>query len=266
MFLDSDDYLADPKTIERLVCAMDKEDADIVVCNYARLWGGKILPAMDCRILQEWKPGSAEFRFQGFFSAGMLSYVWGKLYRREFLEQHELRFRDYVYAEDKMFSMQCYVREPVYAFVRETGYIYRKNEASVSYRYREDFRKCWPQIAHDLEAFLEKQRRTEYEDLVRYTIFFAAFFDAKMEYIRQGRSLKAVWKILKMYGEDPLARRSFRIFAYGKGLERPKAKLWNMMIRGFATAMHLYLPLAVGIMLLVDCRIDERLSDTGMRE
>ena len=53
MFLDSDDYLADPKTIERLVCAMDKEDADIVVCNYARLWGGKILPAMDCRILQE---------------------------------------------------------------------------------------------------------------------------------------------------------------------------------------------------------------------
>lgn len=89
-----------------------------------------------------------------------------------------------------------------------------------------------------------------------------------MEYIWQGRSLKAVWKILKMYGEDPLARRSFRIFAYGKGLERPKAKLWNMMIRGFATAMHLhlYLPLAVGIMLLVDCRIDERLSDTGMRE
>ena len=56
-----------------------------------------------------------------------------------------------------------------------------------------------------------------------------------------------------MYGEDPLARRSFRIFAYGKGLERPKAKLWNMMTRGFATAMHLhlYLPLAVGIMLLV---------------
>ena len=75
--------------------------------------------------------------------------------------------------------MQCYVREPVYAFVRETGYIYRKNEASVSYRYREDFRKCWPQIAHDLESFLEKQRRTEYEDLVRYTIFFATFLMQK---------------------------------------------------------------------------------------
>ena len=126
--------------------------------------------------MEAWK---CRIPVQGFFSAGMLSYVWGKLYRREFLEQHELRFRDYVYAEDKMFSMQCYVREPVYAFVRETGYIYRKNEASVSYRYREDFRKCWPQIAHDLESFLEKQRRTEYEDLVRYTIFFAAFLMQK---------------------------------------------------------------------------------------
>ena len=50
MFLDSDDYLADPKTIERLVCAMDKEDADIVVCNYARLWGG--------RFFRRWTAGS----------------------------------------------------------------------------------------------------------------------------------------------------------------------------------------------------------------
>ena len=116
--------------------------------------------------------------------------------------------------------------------------------------------------------FLEKQRRTEYEDLVAIYNFFAAFFDAKNGVHPARKIFKGSLEILKMYGEDSLARRSFRIFAYGKGLERPKAKLWNMMIRGFATAMHLhlYLPLAVGIMLLVDCRIDERLSDTGMRE
>ena len=268
MFLDSDDYLADQRAMERLVCEMDSTGADIEVCNYARLWNGRILPAADCRFMQDLKQDGAEFRFQGFFAAGMLSYVWGKLYRREFLEKQKIWFRDYTYAEDKMFSMQCYAGNPVYAFTGETGYIYRKNEASVSYQYRGDSVKCWLRIAHDLQDFLERQQKTEYEDLTGYTIFFAAFFDAKMEYVKQGRSLQAVRKMLKLYGEDPLSRRSFRTFAFGAGLERPREKLWNIMIRGFAAAMwlHLYPVLAVGIRILIDCRVDERLSDTGLRE
>mgnify|MGYP002518695365 CR=1 FL=1 len=268
MFLDADDYLADPETIERLACKMDKTGAAIVVGNYARLWNGRILPAADCLLLQDLPKTSAEFRFQGFFAAGMLSYAWGKLYRRDFLEEQKLRFGEYAYAEDKMFSMQCYVGEPVYAFVGETGYIYRKNEASVSYQYQVDSVKWWLQIAHDLQEFLEKKGKTEYEDLVRYTIFFAAFFDAKMEYVRHGKSLKAVRQTLKRYGRDPLARQSFQAFAFEKGLKRPKQKMWSIMIRGFASAMrlHWYLPLAVGIKLLIDCRVDERLSDTGLRE
>lgn len=268
MFLDSDDYLADPETIERLACKMDRTGADIVVGNYARLWNGRLLPAVDCLILENLKQEKEEFRFQGFFAAGMLSYVWGKLYRREFLEKQTLRFGEYAYAEDKMFSMQCYAGDPDYAFVGETGYVYRKNEASVSYQYQVDSVKCWLRIAHDLQDFLEKRQKTEYEDLVRYTIFFAAFFDAKMEYVRHGRSLKAVRWTLKRYGADPLARRSFQAFAFGKGLKRPKQKMWGIMIRGFAAVMrlHWYLPLAVGIKLLIDCRVDERLSDTGLRE
>lgn len=268
LFLDSDDYLADPETIERLACKMEKTGADIVVGNYARLWNGRILPAADCLFLQDFGKDPAEFRFQGFFAAGMLSYVWGKLYRRGFLEEQKLRFGEYAYAEDKMFSMQCYAGNPEYAFVRENGYIYRKNEASVSYQYQEDSVKCWLQIAHDLQDFLGKNGKTKYEDLVRYTIFFAAFFDAKMEYVRHGRSLKAVMWTLKRYGRDPLARQSFQAFAFEKGFKRPKQKMWSIMIRGFAAAMrfHLYLPLAAGIKLLIDCRVDERLSDTGLRE
>ena len=268
MFLDSDDYLGSREIIEKFVDEMEKTEADIVVCNYARLWNGKILPAMDCRKLKGIRQESPEFRFQGFFSAGMLSYVWGKMYRRDFLKKYESGFRDYVYAEDKMFSMQCYVRGPRYGFIGEIGYIYRKNDASISFCYKPDSIKCWLKIAYDLHRFLEQKNKTEYEDLVRYTIFFAAFFDAKMEYEKYGRSWKAVRWTLKMYGKDLLANQCFHTLAFGKNLARPKQRLWKIMIRGFAIAMslHLYFPLAVGIKFLIDWRIDERLSDTGLRE
>lgn len=268
MFLDSDDYLADQETVKKLVDEIERSNSDIVVCNYARLWNGKILPAADCQILKTFPRESTEFRFQGFFSSGMLSYVWGKLYRRDFLKKQGICFKEYAYAEDKMFSMQCYAQQPKYEVIEKIGYIYRKNEASISYRYNPDSIRSWLEIGHDLQHFLEMEKKTQYCDLVKYTIFFATFFNAKMEYVNRRRSLKAVRRILKMYGRDPLADQSFRELAFSINLKRPEQKLWRIMIRGFSVAMelHLYLLLAIGIKLLIDLRIDEKLSDTGLRE
>ena len=65
----------------------EQTDADIVVSNYARLWKDKILPATKHQAFALCSPSSEEFRFQGFFSVGTLSYAWGKLYRREFLRK-----------------------------------------------------------------------------------------------------------------------------------------------------------------------------------
>ena len=101
--------------------------------NYARLWKGRFLPAETHQTFSVYHRDSEEFRFRGFFSVGTLSYVWGKLYRRSFLEENGLRFEDFPYAEDKLFNMQCYVCRAKYAFIEEIGYVYRRNEASVSY-------------------------------------------------------------------------------------------------------------------------------------
>ena len=42
----------------------------------------------------------------GFFSVGTLSYVWGKLYKRDFLTKNNIIFADCEYAEDKMFNFR----------------------------------------------------------------------------------------------------------------------------------------------------------------
>ena len=96
MFLDADDFLADNAVLDRFVNVMKHEEADIVVGNYERLWNGRRFAAASHTSFSELNPDSEDFRFQGFFSVGTLSYVWGKLYRKQFLEKTKLFLRIYL--------------------------------------------------------------------------------------------------------------------------------------------------------------------------
>lgn len=269
-FLDADDCLADADILQRLAEQMERQRADIVVCNYMRNWNGRLLPAAGHEVFSFLDREEEDFRFKGFFSIGSLSYVWGKLYRRSFLNEHAIRFRNLAYAEDKLFNLQCYLQQAEYGFIGDTGYIYRKNENSVSHRYKPESVKCWIQIAHTVQKNITDGGSTygNYEDLVRYTLFFAAFFDSKMEYEEHGKSMKAIRRTLRMYETDFLGKRCFRQLAFGKKGYRISQGLWKVMMRSFSIGMycHMFGLLALGIKFLIDLRIDERLSDTGLRE
>ena len=208
LFLDSDDYLPDASVMQRYVRMAEQTDADIVVANYARLWNGKMLPAVSHASFSRYHRNSQEFQFRGFFSAGTLSYVWGKLYRRSFLEKNQIRFAKYDYAEDKFFNMQCYLCRAKYIFLSRIGYLYRKNETSISSRYRANSSECWIAMARDLKEWMSDHeiQMESCEELVWYLIFFATFFDAKMEYEEHKKKLRFIWKTLRLYGKDEFAR------------------------------------------------------------
>ena len=87
MFADADDYLPDKDIFCKYINLAEQTDADIVVSNYARLWKDKILPATKHQSFALCSPSSEEFRFQGFFSVGTLSYAWGKLIQRRVPEK-----------------------------------------------------------------------------------------------------------------------------------------------------------------------------------
>lgn len=269
VFADADDYLAGEDVLSEMVRVMEETSADIAVGNYKRLWKGNLLPAKSHTSFSGADRESAGFRFQGFFSVGVLSYVWCKMYRRSFLESHSVKFGAYSYAEDKMFNFACYIYGARYAFLEKDVYVYRKNDDSISHSYREDSPACWMKIAQDLRRFLERENLVqEYGGLVANTIFFAVFFDGKMEYVHGDRSVARVKRVLRRYRNYALAGRYFGEFASGRRLWEIPSLVWKVMIWGFSFAMYLrwYLFLALGIKLLVDCRVDERLSDTGLRE
>ena len=269
IFADADDYFADAEIFRKYVSLGEQTNADIIVSNYARLWEEKILPAAKHELFALCSPLSEEFRFQGFFSVGTLSYVWGKLYRREFLRKYQVTFTDLSYAEDKLFNMQCYICDAKYVFLEDIGYIYRKNDQSVSWQYRSDSAENWFRMAYELRGWLEQKNKNteEYASLIRYLILFAAFFDGKMEYMQHRKSLWAVRKVLRKYGSNPIGKKVFTELSDRTRNLQLKQNLWKIMIRTFSTGMkrQWYILMAVGIRMLISHRVDERLSDTGMR-
>lgn len=264
-FVDADDLLLDNQVLQRLLWKIEKTGADIAVGNYKRLWDGKLLAAAGHEAFSGKAPESEEFRFLGFFSVGTLSYVWGKLYRRAFLMEQGIRFQNYPYAEDKLFNLNCYMRQPKYAFLEDFVYIYRKNTASISFQYRPDSVSYWFHIAEDTDVLIKGQPK--YENLPAYILFFAVFFDAKMEYSKKEHSTRAVRGILLQYMDKPFGKKAFHKLAKGIHFKELHSLAWRSMMRLFSMGMvcHFYGMLAFGIKLLIDLRVDERLSDTGLR-
>ena len=271
VFIDADDYLPDKSVFQRYMNIAKQIRADIIVSNYVRLWNGKILPAAGHDSFSVYSPDSEEFRFRGFFSVGTLSYVWGKLYRKSFLDQNRITFSEYPYAEDKLFNMQCYVCGAKYAFIEQIGNVYRKNEDSVSYKYNPESSRCWLGIAQTFKNWMEEEGKDveQYEGLIQYTVFFASFFDAKMEYQKRWKSIWVIWKILRIYGNDSIGKDCFAKLACDrKCIPQLNQKIWRIVIKGFSRGMKwkCYLALSFGIKQLIEHRVDEKLSDTGLRE
>ena len=132
------------------------------------------------------------------------------------------------------------------------------------------------EIAQDLQDKIdslnyEKKQYSQdeienYESIVAWTIYFAAFFDGKMEYEYSTGKIRAVINLLKRYASYDLTKKYLKNpLRYTKKIP---ALSYKIMLGGFAFLMkcNMYLLLSLGIKLLVDCHIDERLSDTGRKE
>ena len=268
LFVDADDYLPDTGILENYVKAAEQTGVDVVISNYARLWEERVLPAVKHSTFSVYSPSSEEFRFQGFFGTGTLSYVWGRLYRRAFLVQNQITFADLTYAEDKLFNMECYICKARYLFLEDVGYMYRRNKDSISWQYHEDATENWLKMAHLLSERLEEKQSLEYENMIWYTIFFAVFFDSKMEYVQRRKSVFSIRKILKRYHRDELGREAFKKLSDRKHALPIQQIAWRAAIRVFSFGMtrRWYMALAVGIRFLIESKIDERFSDTGIKE
>ncbi len=262
LFIDADDRLDGADVITKLVKCAAKQNADIV-CGSFRIFTEQNVSRTNYHHLsspEEVK--DVDFRFRGYFQYGHLGFVWGKLYRKQFLCDHSLSMGKYVFLEDKLFNMQCTACRPRYDFVEESVYLYRTNEESVSFKYKEDFIDVWTGAAKEFHDFLMKRKMSEqYRDMICFHIFLGVFSLAKQETFFQKNKVTSVWKALKAYASDEFCRSCFRDFAKGRYLNKISSTAWKIVIRVVSVFvwMRAYYLLALGMTILIGSKIDQKI-------
>lgn len=154
-FVDSDDYI-DPDFTEHLVTAAEQNHADLVIAPYKMVIpAGATKPEQvleklqdDLGVMHVARP--PEVRVYGFLPEGVYdkdtfarrlmdkpasyfySVLWNKLYRREMLLAHDIRFTSEMrWAEDLVFNMQYIQYAAVFASIAQPGYYYVQNPQSI---------------------------------------------------------------------------------------------------------------------------------------
>ncbi len=263
-FVDSDDCLDGEDAIGLLVEKAESEQADITVGNYRRFNESGSMEVNRHHLHGGDYTRTVDFRFKGFYMYGHLAHNWGQLYRRDFLDQHDLRCRDYPFTQDKAHNMSCYVYQPKYAFVEESVYLYRVNGESVTFRYKSNLMPVWIAIAADFNSFLqERGLKADCGDWTAFHLFFGSFFLVKQELQFKEHGIRESVKVMRRYGEEALVRAAMGDLAHGKYLGGISAVSWRIVIRAAAFIFHIraYRLFVTGIALLRALGIDAHITD-----
>ena len=126
-FVDADDYIA-PSMLEKTIVEADKTKADIVLFANSSFDNitGEITPApWSLRVKQiPTKPFSRKDCSDTLMMVTQAP-CWTKLYRRNFLQEHELEFQVIPYAEDVVFTMLALGLAERISYVNEALFFYR---------------------------------------------------------------------------------------------------------------------------------------------
>lgn len=117
MFIDSDDYVL-PDYIEHYYQAIQKGDLDLVIGGYQKVTGEHV------DFVRKLKKGE--------FAKYVVVAPYCKMYKKSFLESHQIEFLDTSASEDVYFNVLAYSKNPKIDIVDDVGYFYYYNPSSLS--------------------------------------------------------------------------------------------------------------------------------------
>lgn len=139
-FLDADDEYI-PTALEYLYGLAEREQADVVhtpgffvqnkgsrysIENRVSIWPN------DGELLSN----ELSVRLEKYLSRDISRSIWNKLYRKKFLEEHQISFLKIAVSEDILFSLQCLCLADKYVMASDLVYIYWQRSTSVTHSVR----------------------------------------------------------------------------------------------------------------------------------
>ncbi len=133
-FPDADDFY-EPDMLAVMLEAEQRTGADVVVCGYHSFdESGELPPLLPDDRLYPDRDTTRAF-FTSCFPQGLAGYPWNKLYKKQLIDEHNLRFPDMRRFQDGMFNLDyfehaascCTVARPLYHYrVNTLGGVFRK--------------------------------------------------------------------------------------------------------------------------------------------
>ena len=134
MFIDSDDTF-DKSAHSRIVSSLHT-GTDILIFGFRQCFYGRA----EDKIYSVNSP----FTVDEYYRRNLLNQVWNKAYRREFLNDSNIRFKDYRYGEDRIFNAEALSCKPVINTIPDVLYNYNidKSVSLISGYIPEKFDAC----------------------------------------------------------------------------------------------------------------------------
>ena len=147
-FIDADDELL-PDALSYALEAADS-GADLILMGFCIVEADgreREYNEFDCLV----RPQDLKTAFARLYKANLLNQVWAKLYSATLLRENEIRFKDYLWGEDRLFVFDCLEHCSMIAVRSECKYRYimHNGESLISKFYPKKFSVC---IEADIRA------------------------------------------------------------------------------------------------------------------
>ncbi|MCR5485707.1 MAG: glycosyltransferase [Clostridiales bacterium] len=160
-FIDSDDHI-EPEMIEKMVAAMEQSSSQVAICNIYRHSADGIrqhhLSLLKGTVSFE---GKTMENFYNVFGIGISPFLWNKLFYRDIIENHHLRFEDMekIWSEDQLFlyCYFCFVKKAV--FLDDSLYHYYVRDNTLShYSVNTKLLNQWTTMISEIKSFVSREQ------------------------------------------------------------------------------------------------------------
>ncbi len=237
MFLDADDFLAAPDIFSHMAKRISRTKADILAGNFSFFQNGQPKKIQHHHLKSGAYVQTSLFRFHAFYHSGHLSYIWGKLYRKQFLEKNQILFQSHPIGEDKLFNLECYLKGALYDFTNRPILFYRQRSKSETSRYHPDFSSFWIDLGKAYTRLrIQCHAPREYEDITAFHYFFGFLLLVREELKKPKKTgfVSHSLKITKTYVTSPVVFRSLRELSRGTYLRQFPSLPWRLFLQGTA--------------------------------
>lgn len=172
VFIDADDYIENDMLIKMLNTI---EDNDIVICNYRKIFGKKIIEKKE-----KFTNNNIVSLLEKIVSGN--GYLWNKMFVRKIIVENELRFNEEIYiCEDYEFLIRYVSKIKKFDWINECLYNYYVREESATQNKKIDKYKtlfnAFDSIINTLkfnniDSIINKVQFQYCIELIRYKIYF----------------------------------------------------------------------------------------------